>query len=570
MNSANTEHLNATRGRLRPELKPIGTWLTLLLILMAVSVPAMAQLDTGSIAGTILDPAEKVVPAATVAIRSVDTGTSFTAVSSNTGGYVFPSVRPGKYNLSVTAPGFKSVVNRGVVVSVGTQPAIDVTLAVGETTETVSVAASDETLEADTSTIDDSIQPEQVDKLPLTVAGWRSLETLELLVPGVVGAGMAGSADTIKINGGQEEGTDFLIDGITTNRQENGSGSFGILSPSVDAVNEFQVSIAGLPIEEGNTTGGLANYNTRGGTNEYHGTVYDFFKNNVLDANSWFYNGYIAQQGDTQAAQTQYKRPADTKNDYGANIGGPIRIPGLYNGRTKSFFFFNWEQWRQNYGGTITSQLPTPAELGADGQYFDFSSLLGGPLGTSPCGETVYGGEIFDPQYDNTTVPCRYAGFGQTVTGTPGNYVATGAPTNKIPIGRVSQVAQNIISTYLKPLAQQEVSGNSSYNYAYRSLGTVTNTAYSFRIDQNLGAKHKVWGFWNSRENTDSGGNSNMPPPIQTCCGTVNQLGKLVRAGWDWIITPNLVNSLTAGGNRSNNINKSKASQMGTDRKSVV
>ena len=157
--------------------------------------------------------------------------------------------------------------------------------------------------------------------------------------------------------------------------------------------------------------------------------MYEFFKNAGLDANNWFNNGYIAQQGEHAAAQEQYKRPADTKNDYGGNLGGPIRIPGLYNGRNKSFFFFNWEQWRQNYGGTITSQLPTPAELGADGHYFDFSALLGTtPLGTSPCGETVYPGEILDPQYDNTTVPCRYAGFGQTVTGTPGNYVVIGLP----------------------------------------------------------------------------------------------------------------------------------------------
>ena len=126
-------------------------------------------------------------------------------------------------------------------------------------------------------------------------------------------------------------------------------------------------------------------------------------------------------------------------------------------------------------------------------------------------------------------------------------------------------MAKNIVTTYLMPLANQEVSGNSSYNYAYRSLGTIANTAYSIRLDQNLGAKHKVWAFFNSRENTDSGGNSNMPLPIQTCCGTVDQLGKLFRAGWDWIITPTLVNSLTVGANRSNNINKSKASQLGTD-----
>jgi hypothetical protein len=385
------------------------------------------------------------------------------------------------------------------------------------------------------------------------------------LAPGVNGYGQAAQSDTIKINGGQEMGTDFLVDGITTNRQENGSGSFNILSPSVDAVNEFQVSIASLPIDQGRTTGGLANFNTKGGTNGYHGEVYEFYKNSGFDANSWFDNGYIAEQGDTAAARQEYKCPADTKSDFGFNLGGPIRVPHLYNGRNKSFFFFNWEQWHQIYGGTITSLLPTPAELGADGQYFDFSSTLGGPLGQSPCGETVYAGEVMDPQYDNTSIPCRYAGFGQTVTGTPGNYVVTGQPTNQIPISRVSSIAQMFVNTYLMPLAQQEVTGSSTYNYAYRSIGSLTNTAYSIRIDQNIGQKHKIWGFFNSRENTDSGGNSNMPPPIQTCCGTVDQLGKLIRAGWDWNISPSVINSLTFGGNRSNNINKSKASQMGTD-----
>lgn len=532
---------------------------------IAGSAPLFAQLDAGSVAGTILDPAGKVVSGAKVVIRSLETGTTYAITTSSAGYFVFPTLRPGNYDLTVSAQGFKTVHNSGIVVAVGARTSEDLSLAVGETSETVSVAANAQTLETDTSTIDASIQPEQVDRLPLTVAGWRSLESIETLVPGVVGVGVAGSADTIKINGGQEMGTDFLVDGITTNRQENGSGSFNILSPSVDAVNEFHVSIASLPIEEGHTTGGVANFNTKGGTNQYHGSVYEFYKNAALDANSWFYNGYIAQQGNTAAARELYKRPADTKNDYGLNLGGPIRIPGLYDGRNRSFFFFNWEQWRQNYGGTITSQLPTPAMLGADGQDFDFSSLLGGPLGQSPCGETVYAGEIMDPQYDNITVPCRYAGFGQTVTGTNGNYVVTGQPNNKIPLNRASNTALMFVNTYLMPLAQQEITGNASYNYAYRSPGTVTNTAYSLRIDQNIGQKNRIWAFWNSRENTDSGGNSNMPPPIQTCCGTVDQLGKLFRAGWDWFISPSVVNTLTIGGNRSNNINKSKASQMGTD-----
>jgi hypothetical protein len=527
----------------------------------------MAQLDTGAIAGTILDPANKVVAGANVSLRGTDTGSVYTTVSSSTGYYVFPSVRTGSYDITVVATGFKTAVHQGVIVAVGTSSAVDIALVVGTTSETISVTSNTQTLDSDTSDIGVSIQPEQVEDLPLTVAGWRSLEALIYLAPGVAGYGMAGNgSDTLKINGGQEMGTDFLIDGITTNRQQNGSGSFGIVSPSVSAVSEFRVSISGMPAELGRTTGGVSNFNTKGGSNEYHGMTYDYFKNAALDANSWFNNGDIALFGNTPAIRQAYKRPADTKNDYGINLGGPIRIPHLYNGKDKTFFFFNWEQWRQNYGGPINSQLPTPAELGSDGQYFDFSSLLGtNALGTSPCGETVYPGEIMDPKYDNTSAPCRYAGFGQTVTGTPGNYVVTGAPTNKIPISRASTVAQNIVKTYLMPLAQQEISGSGSTNYVYRSPGVVTNTNYSFRIDQNIGERNKIWGFWSSRENTDSGGNSNMPPPGQACCGTVNQLGKYLRAGWDWIATPTIVNSLTIGGNRSNNINKSKAALMGTD-----
>jgi hypothetical protein len=540
--------------------------MTFLVVFLGLSSFAWAQLDTGSVSGTVLDPVGKVVPGAKVSIRGTETGTLYSTVSSTTGNYAFPSVRTGKYDLTVASSGFKAAVHRGLVVAVGVPTTVDVTLTVGSALEIVSVDAGEQSLTLDSTTVDVSIQPEQVDRLPLSVGSWRSLENLAYLAPGVAGFGTSSAADAIKINGGQENGTDFLIDGITTNRQQNGSGSFGILSPSVEAVNEFQISIASLPIEEGRTTGGLANFNTKGGTNSYHGTVYEFYKNAGFDANTWFNNGNIATHGNDAAARKTYKRSADTKNDFGGNIGGPFRIPHLYSGKDKSFFFFNYEKWHQLYGGTSTSQLPTPAELGSDGQYFDFSSLLGSALGTSPCGETVYAGEIMDPQYDNNgSTPCRYAGFGQTVTGTSGNYSVSGAPTNKIPVGRESTIAKNLINTYLMPLAKQEVTGSSNYNYAYRSIGTITDSSYSIRIDQNISDRHKIWGFWNSRENTDTGGNSNMPAPIQTCCSTVDQLGKLFRAGWDWIITPNLVNSLTVGGNRSNNINKSKAANMGTD-----
>ncbi len=543
-------------------------WMMLVSLLMGIPTVAWAQLDTGALAGTVLDPVGRTVPGAKIRLIGVDTGTAYSAVSAPSGNYDLPSIRPGRYEVTVTAAGFKTVVDHNVTISVGATASFNVTLAVGEATATVSVVAGESGLETDSSEVDADISPEQVDALPLSVSGFRSPESLAYLAPGVAGFGQASDGtDTIKIAGGQEMGTDFLLDGITTSREENGSGSFGIVNPSMDAVNEFHISIANIPITEGRTTGGLVNFNTRGGTNSFHGSVYTFYKNAAFDALDWFQKGKAFQATGESRAE-QLIKPADTKSDYGANAGGPILIPGLYNGRNKSFVFFNFEQWHQNYGGPITSLLPTPAELGSDGQYYDFSSLLGGPIGTSPCGETVYAGEIMDPQYDNTTVPCRYAGFGQTVTGYPTDPVVSGTPTNKIPISRQSVVANQLVTKYLMPLAQKEVTGSSIYNYVYNgpgSRGTVDNTAYSLRFDQSLGDKHKIWAFLQSRENTDTGGNSNLPPPFQTCCGTVDQKGSYLRVGWNWTLNSNLVNVVTLGGNRSNNINKSKASKMGTD-----
>lgn len=539
-----------TRNRSLP-----GVWFGLLavLLLTLAAGQASAQLDTGSIAGTVVDSSGALVPGAEIVAVSPATGTRYSTVSSSTGYYIFPSVRTGTYTLKASATGFSTQEASGVIVSISGRTAYNFKLKVGSTQESVRVTADSNALQTESSDIGTTITPMQVESLPMAVGGtMRSLSSLEFLVPGAIGIGEAGVAGTqmVKIDGGQEEATDYLVDGITTNRQQNGSGNFDIMAPSVDAVNEFHVSIAGLPAQLGNTTGGIANFNSKGGTNSYHGSVYDFFKNAALDANTWFNNADIALNGNSAAAQETYKRPSDTKNDYGVNLGGPLVIPHVYDGRNKTFFFFNWEQLHYTYGGAINSTLPTPAELGSDGSDFDFSSSLGTtPLGVSPCGETVYPGEIFDPNSENTTVPCRTTAF----------------PNNKIPIGRASTLAMNFVNNYLMPLAKQETNVSPTYNYTYVSIGTHDETVYSLRIDQNIGSNNKVWGFWTSRENTDNGGNSNMPPPLQTCCGTVNQLGKIFRAGWDWVLAPTVVNSLTVGGNRSNNINLSKAAAMGTN-----
>jgi hypothetical protein len=528
------------------------------ILLLGICCPGWAQLDTGSIAGVITDSTGKVIERASIVVSDPTTGTNYSTVSSSAGYYVVPSVHPGTYSLKVTAPGFKTSLTDGVIVSVGTRTARDIDLSVGSSMESVTVNAGSVSLEKETSDVDASITPDQVQDLPLAVSGnLRSITSMEFLVPGTVGPGTSSGGSGFqmtKINGGQEEGTDYLVDGITTNRMENGSGSVDILTPSVDAVNEFHVELSGLPVELGRTTGGIANFNTKSGTNDYHGTAYDFYKNSALDANNWFNNGYLATTTDP-AARTGLQRPADTKNDYGVTLGGPFRIPHLYDGKGKTFFFFSWEQLRYNTGSAVTSLIPTQAELGGDGQYFDFSSTLGGPItvngaqayacdGVTP----LYFGEIFDPAFESNG--CRTVPFKD----------ANGV-LNKIPVGRESQVAKAV----LKYMPTPNLTGGTN-NYVYDTTDSLAQTVYSVRIDQNLGANHKIWGFFSSRENTDQGNGLNLPPPINSAGGgSVDQLAKLSRVGWDWIISPTFINSLTVGTNRSNNYNKSRAANMGNN-----
>ena len=536
---------------LQSALPSFGGSLVLALMALGFTASALAQLDTGSISGVVSDPAGKVVQGAAITADETTTGTTYSTTTSTTGYYSFPSVRPGTYQLKVSATGFKNEVYSGVLVAVGASSTRNITLAVGSTSEVVNVSAGTVTLEQETSEVDANIAPEQVADLPLQVSGnLRSLSTLEFLVPGTVGPGTSagGSAfQMTKINGGQEEGTDYLVDGITTNRMENGSGSFDIVAPSVEAVNEFHISLSGLPAELGRTTGGLANFNTKSGNNGYHGAVFDIYKNAALDANNWFNNGYLAETpGSDPAARDLLQRPPDTKNDYGVSLGGPIFIPHVYNGKDRTFFFFGWEQLRYSTGSAITSLIPTPGELGSNGQYFDFSSTLGGaiPGGTDACNTQLFYGEIFDPTSE--TNECRNTPF----------------PNNQIPIGRESMVAKAV----LKYMPAPNLTGGGTNNYVYDTQDTLAQTVYSLRIDQNIGSKHKIWGFWSSRENTDQGNDLNLPEPITSGGGgQVNQLGKLFRFGWDWIASPTLVNSLTFGTNRSNNFNQSRAVNLNPD-----
>ncbi|MDP9049297.1 MAG: TonB-dependent receptor, partial [Acidobacteriota bacterium] len=512
-------------------------------VLLLTAFAAYGQINSGSLAGTVTDPQGNVVSGAVVTIVDAQSGTTYTATTSGTGFYVIPAVRPGTYNETVTAAGFETASTSNITVSISTRAAQDVQLKVGSTNEVVQVMANGPSLDTESSDIGTVLGSQQVQELPLSVGGaFRSLQSLSFLAPGAVGPGTNGGTFQSKIAGGQTLGSEYLIDGISTYRSENGSGNVDQTTPSVESIEEFRIETSSLPAEFGRTTGGVANFKTRSGTNSYHGQVYDFFKNKALDANGWFNNYTLSTLPDT-SARNPFQRGLDTKNDFGANIGGPLYIPHIYNGHNKTFFFFNFEQLRFHSGGVAQSLVPTAAQRNGD-----FSAFLGSVIpSTSACnpGGTIRNGQLYDPAAPTVrvgNVDCRTVTF----------------PNNQIPTNR-SPLALKLLALIPLPTPGFSVGGN---NYAQIFTNQQANTDYSLRVDQNFGTRHHLFAFASARENS-TGENANLPPPIDSGGNITDQYYKFGRVGWDFTVTPHIVNSLTIGGNRVNSYNSSAASLNG-------
>ncbi|HUA14351.1 MAG TPA: carboxypeptidase-like regulatory domain-containing protein [Verrucomicrobiae bacterium] len=514
--------------------------LCILTVALMLAPIASGQENQGAIAGNVTDPTGALITGAKLTAKNRSTGAVYGAVSSSAGAYRFPNVNIGTYDVTVSATGFKTVTLTGIVVQVATTSALDVKLSPGAITESVVVNADAPTVQSESADIGTVVGTTQILNLPLalgsTVQAMRSPEAFVYLTPGSVGPGSdSGNGGTFesKISGGQNYGTEVLLDGASMTRSENGS-SFDETAPSVDALSEFKVITSTLPAEFGMTTGGIESFNTKGGTNTYHGEIYDIFRNEDLDANTWG-NDFALSQGLPYAT---FRTPLDKQNDYGGTFGGPFRIPHLYNGKDKTFFFFSWEQYRQSVGGTQPSTVPTNAELGGD-----FSATLdtGNVLGTNPCdGTPIYQGEIFDPATTQTVggVECRTAFMNEP-----------GSTGNVIPSNRFSTVGQNLLSYY--PTAQTSgLANNYTFGYSYPIL----DTTMTFRIDQNISEKSKAYFTYSSRNNVRT---STVPEWANPAGAGRDQFfgTHYIRFGYDYSITPSMLNHLNLGYNRTNSKN---------------
>jgi hypothetical protein len=505
---------------------------------------AYSQNAQGALSGSIQDPSGALVPGAKVNATELNSGANYETVSSSAGDYSFSSLKIGRYNVTAIANGFAPSVVTGVVIQVGTTSSLNISLKTGNVTQTVEVTGDAPTVDAETSDVGSVVTTKQVLDLPLalgsTVQSMRSPEAFVFLIPGTVGPGTNGGGSNgattggpfeSKITGGQNYGTEILLDGASMYRSENGS-SFDEAAPSVEALGEFRIETSTMPAEQGRTTGGIEIFNTKGGSNSYHGSAYDLFRNEDLDANSW-HNNAIG-----------LARPLDKQNDYGGTLGGPVRIPKLYNGKNKTFFFFSWEQYRQNQGGNSTTTVPTAAEKTGD-----FSSTLnmGNVLGTNPCdGSPILFGEIFDPNSTKTVngVQCRTSFLSET-------------GKNAIPSSMISPVAQKILSYYPDP-----INGNAVNNYTLAYSFPLLDTTMTFRIDQNLGQNDKAYFTYSSRDNTRLSTNPIFDDPAGA--GRAQDFfTHYLRFGNDYTISPTILDHLNLGFNRTNSKNVGAGVRLG-------
>jgi hypothetical protein len=471
--------------------------------LVLASLGAFAQSNQGTITGTISDPAGAVVPGAAIEVKNVDTGVVYRGGSSATGNYVI-SVPAGTYELTVNVPGFKKFVQQNIPVVVYTDTRKDVVLEVGTANEVVTVADTAPLLKTESGEMSHLVTTSDVDNLPvLTIAGGgfagattmgniRNPLQSSLLLPGVSFAndnqlvvnGLPSNSETIRIEGQDSTGTIWKV-------YQQRSQPAG-----VDAIQEVSIQTSNFAAEFGQVGGGYINYTMKSGTNSLHGSGYDYLVNEALNAGLPF-----TDAGTTNSQREgQHIRNAQRRNDFGFTLGGPIRIPKVYNGTNKSFFFVNFEQYRENQliANGITS-VPTAAYRNGDfsnAGCFNFSIaanacagaptglLLGGKPAVDPAGQTLTYGEVFDP---NTT---------RTVAGAQ---VRDPFPNNTIPLSRFDPVALAIQKMLPLPNAPGLINNYNIPGY----INWEHTTSVSWKLDHSLSPTAKLsWYFshysWNS------------------------------------------------------------------------
>jgi hypothetical protein len=325
---------------------------TTLLLATMLSCAVYAQTVTGSLSGLVTDSS-----GAAVAGVAIDRNTSFKTTSNETGFYTVTSLPPGRYSIAAERTGFRRYVLESFPIATQQKANHDITLDIGAITESVTVQSSAQLIDTTTATLSGVVERRRIVDLPLN---GRNVYSLAALTPGVFGRRPATginlegfhSIGIFTVNGGRDSSNAILMDGVpvTVNSNTNNMNANTAL-PTVEGVEEFRIQTNSYSAEYGRSGGGVLTIATKSGTNELHGTMFDFLRNSRMDANNFFANSAGRRLGTFQ------------RNEFGASVGGPIVIPKVYDGRNKSFFFNAFEGRRQRSQVLGQFTLPTDLEL---------------------------------------------------------------------------------------------------------------------------------------------------------------------------------------------------------------
>jgi hypothetical protein len=518
------------------------SWLAMtgavLLALLGVT-PLRAQVDAGAILGTVTDASGSAVHGATVTLTNEGTNAALSTVTGNDGGYKFTPVKIGSYKLGVTFQGFETIVRPHVTVNVGESVVADFTLKPGNVTTTVEVTAVAPVLQSQDASVGQVIDSRSVNDLPLNGRNFTFLAQLSAGV-NTPQADTRGNAATgaFSANGLRPAQNNYLLDGIDNNSDTVDflNGTNFVVLPPVDAVEEFKVQTSDFSAEFGRSGAAVLNATIKSGTNEFHGDVWEFFRNDKLDAADFFENAHQVPKGELR------------QNQFGFTAGGPLYIPKLFNGKNKVFLFGDYEGFRRVQGTILSGSVPSVAERTSG--YTNFQDIIAAQSGTvtDALGRTMPLGTILDPATTRQISPGVYVRdpFGTCGPATTNFTVAT-CGLNIIPAGRLDANAIKLLNLYPNPTTS--AAGSLFSNFANSPKLFEHSNAFDTRMDINFNEKNQLFYRFTLKDDpqfipgifggvADGGGFQQ---------GTQTAIAQQSALGYTHTFSPSLINEVRAG-----------------------
>lgn len=509
--------------------------ISLLILACALAVgisPAIYGQATASFSGNIVDKSGSGVPGAKVTVTSPATGLIRSENADSTGHYLIPLLPVGTYNVRVDATGFQSAESKDLNLQVQQARELDFTLMPASVTTTVTVAGDAVAIETANPSLGQVITSQQVSQLPLNGRDFVQLATLtagataetnpnSFFTSGSDSEVAARGSFSLSVGGSRPNSTDWLLDGVDNN--ELTAGGIGVFS-SIDDIQEFKVLTYTYSAEFGTRAGPTVLVSTKSGTNQYHGTLYEFVRNTDLDARGDF---------DTST-------PKFNLNQFGGSVGGPIR-------RNKTFFFVDGEQKYQREGITFTGLVPSLAMRTGD--------FTDDPFGNPVKGQAIVNPNMIGATTDPTASPNVYFqcdSSGNAISANADGSQQPGTPCSKIPSNLINTVGQAMIDIYPAPNANQG-NPNANYNYVNEPVRSLNETKFDARVDETLTASDNLFARYSYDQAFSfvPGGAPTLAEsnPFGSNENLINH-GRNIGVGWNHVFSPTTLNQATVGYDR--------------------